>query len=110
MRGKKRHALACSLCVYLPHPPHPFLSHIHTNTRRHSDIHLPVCLCVRLVLPYEEHLRAGGVGANFKIPESPAPPKPRAMRGRKPLPRGRRPGTKSKEKNTSAASPPPVSN
>ncbi|XP_075878516.1 uncharacterized protein LOC142885689 isoform X1 [Nelusetta ayraudi] len=69
-----------------------------TCTRRHYE---------RLVLPYEEHLRAGGGGADFKIPESPAPPKPRAMRGRKPLPRGRRPGTKNKEKSSSAPSPPP---
>lgn len=56
------------------------------------------------MLPYEEHLRAGG--AEFKIPESPMPPKPRGIRGRKPLPRGRKPGPKAKEKKitTPAAS------
>lgn len=63
---------------------------------------------LRLMLPYEEHLREGG--AEFKIPESPLPPKARGMRGRKPLSRGRRPGTKAKEKRiTTAASPPAVS-
>lgn len=58
------------------------------------------------MLPYEEHHRAGG--AEFKIPECPLPPKARGMRGRKPLPRGRRPGAKAKEKRIPAppASPP----
>ncbi|XP_061595142.1 AT-rich interactive domain-containing protein 5B [Cololabis saira] len=58
-----------------------------TCTRRHYE---------RLMLPYEEHLRAGG--AEFKIPDSPLPVKPRAVRGRRPLPRGRKPGPKPKEK------------
>ncbi|XP_042354708.1 AT-rich interactive domain-containing protein 5B [Plectropomus leopardus] len=58
-----------------------------TCTRRHYE---------RLMLPYEEHLRAGG--AEFKIPESPMPPKPRGIRGRKPLQRGRKPGLKAKDK------------
>nr|XP_046266145.1 AT-rich interactive domain-containing protein 5B [Scatophagus argus] len=65
-----------------------------TCTRRHYE---------RLMLPYEEHLRAGG--AEFKIPESPMPPKPRGIRGRKPLPRGRKPGPK--KKITTPAPPPP---
>ncbi|XP_023263426.1 AT-rich interactive domain-containing protein 5B-like [Seriola lalandi dorsalis] len=70
-----------------------------TCTRRHYE---------RLMLPYEEHLRAGG--AEFKIPESPTPPKPRGIRGRKPLPRGRKPGPKAKEKKiTTPALPPPPS-
>lgn len=62
----------------------------------------------RLMLPYEEHLRAGG--AEFKIPESPSLPKARGIRGRKPHPRGRKPGAKAKEKRitTPAASPPAV--
>lgn len=65
-----------------------------------------MCLCVRLrlMLPYEEHLRAGG--AEFKIPESPVPPKPRGIRGRKPLPRGRKPGAKAKEKKITTPAPP----
>ncbi|XP_044077114.1 AT-rich interactive domain-containing protein 5B [Siniperca chuatsi] len=68
-----------------------------TCTRRHYE---------RLMLPYEEHLRAGGV--EFKVPESPMPPKPRGIRGRKPLPRGRKPGPKAKEKKiTAPAAPPP---
>ncbi|XP_069579156.1 AT-rich interactive domain-containing protein 5B isoform X2 [Brachyistius frenatus] len=58
-----------------------------TCTRRHYE---------RLMLPYEEHLRAGG--AEFKIPETPIPPKPRGIRGRKPLQKGRKPGPKTKEK------------
>ncbi|CAF97272.1 unnamed protein product, partial [Tetraodon nigroviridis] len=63
-----------------------------TCTRRHYE---------RLMLPYEEHLRAGA--AEFKIPESPMPPKARGMKGgRKPLPRGRRPGAKAKEKRIGA--------
>lgn len=59
----------------------------------------------RLMLPYEEHLRAGG--AEFKIPESPSLPKARGIRGRKPHPRGRKPGAKAKEKRitTPASSP-----
>lgn len=63
----------------------------------------------RLMLPYEEHLRTGG--AEFKIPECPSPPKARGIRGRKPLPRGRKAGAKAKEKRitTPAASPPAVS-
>ncbi|XP_029704247.1 uncharacterized protein isoform X2 [Takifugu rubripes] len=67
-----------------------------TCTRRHYE---------RLMLPYEEHLRAGG--AEFKIPESPSLPKARGIRGRKPHPRGRKPGAKAKEKRitTPAASP-----
>ncbi|XP_040908438.1 AT-rich interactive domain-containing protein 5B [Toxotes jaculatrix] len=66
-----------------------------TCTRRHYE---------RLMLPYEEHLRAGG--AEFKIPESPSPPKPRGMRGRKPLQRGRKPGPKAKERKIRAPAPP----
>ncbi|KAK2828042.1 hypothetical protein Q5P01_019076 [Channa striata] len=73
-----------------------------TCTRRHYE---------RLMLPYEEHLRAGGGGggAEFKIPESPISPRPRGIRGRKPLPRGRKPGPKAKEKKTAtpASSAPP---
>lgn len=59
------------------------------------------------MLPYEEHLRAGG--AEFKIPESPVPPKPRGIRGRKPLPRGRKPGAKAKEKKMTNSAPLPPS-
>ncbi|XP_008276342.1 AT-rich interactive domain-containing protein 5B [Stegastes partitus] len=72
-----------------------------TCTRRHYE---------RLMLPYEEHLRAGG--AEFKVPESPLPPKPRGIRGRKPLPRGRKPGPRAKVKKvaTSALSSPPIVN
>uniref|UniRef100_A0A3Q2TG47 Zgc:77151 n=1 Tax=Fundulus heteroclitus TaxID=8078 RepID=A0A3Q2TG47_FUNHE len=69
-----------------------------TCTRRHYE---------RLMLPYEEHLRAGG--AEFKIPDIPLPSKPRGIRGRKPLPRGRKPGPKPKEKkmvDLSPAAPP----
>ncbi|XP_054902706.1 AT-rich interactive domain-containing protein 5B [Poeciliopsis prolifica] len=72
-----------------------------TCTRRHYE---------RLMLPYEEHLRAGG-GAEFKIPDVPLPSKPRGIRGRKPLPRGRKPGPKPKERRTgtlSPAAPPPI--
>ncbi|XP_053297911.1 AT-rich interactive domain-containing protein 5B [Pleuronectes platessa] len=65
-----------------------------TCTRRHYE---------RLMLPYEEHLRVGGI--EFKIPESPTPPKPRGIRGRKPLQRGRKPGPKAKEKITTSTSP-----
>ncbi|XP_074528107.1 uncharacterized protein LOC141791487 [Halichoeres trimaculatus] len=65
-----------------------------TCTRRHYE---------RLMLPYEEHLRAGGGGVEFKIPECPLPPKPKGVRGRKPLPRGRKPGPKAKEKKALAA-------
>ncbi|CAK6975422.1 AT-rich interactive domain-containing protein 5B, partial [Scomber scombrus] len=57
-----------------------------TCTRRHYE---------RLMLPYEEHLRAGGT--ELKVPESPLPPKPRGIRGRKPLQRGRKPGPKPKK-------------
>ncbi|XP_030010535.1 AT-rich interactive domain-containing protein 5B [Sphaeramia orbicularis] len=67
-----------------------------TCTRRHYE---------RLMLPYEEHLRAGGT--ELKIPESPLPPKPRGIRGRKPLPRGRKPGPKPKEKKIPLPPPPP---
>ncbi|MEQ2179379.1 hypothetical protein GOODEAATRI_024366, partial [Goodea atripinnis] len=56
-----------------------------------------------LMLPYEEHLRAGG--AEFKIPDVPLPSRPRGIRGRKPLPRGRKPGPKPKEKKVVAPSP-----
>ncbi|KAM4726907.1 AT-rich interactive domain-containing protein 5B [Anableps anableps] len=65
-----------------------------TCTRRHYE---------RLMLPYEEHLRAGG--AEFKIPDVPLPSKPRGIRGRKPLPRGRKPGPKPKDKRMGAVSP-----
>lgn len=62
-------------------------------------------VCVfRLMLPYEEHLRAGG-GAEFKIPDVPLPSKPRGIRGRKPLPRGRKPGPKPKDRRTGTLSP-----
>ncbi|TDH05249.1 hypothetical protein EPR50_G00141610 [Perca flavescens] len=67
-----------------------------TCTRRHYE---------RLMLPYEEHLRAGG--AEFKIPESPMPPKPRGIRGRKPLQRGRKPGPKTKDKKLTTPAAPP---
>uniref|UniRef100_A0A3Q2ZD78 Zgc:77151 n=1 Tax=Kryptolebias marmoratus TaxID=37003 RepID=A0A3Q2ZD78_KRYMA len=67
-----------------------------TCTRRHYE---------RLLLPYEEHLKAGGV--EFKVPESPVPPKPRGIRGRKPLHRGRKPGPKPKEKKVLPAPPAP---
>lgn len=63
-----------------------------TCTRRHYE---------RLMLPYEEHLRAGG--AEFKVPESPPLPKPRVIRGRKPLPRGRKPGPKAKDKKVASS-------
>ncbi|KAF7654075.1 hypothetical protein LDENG_00074880, partial [Lucifuga dentata] len=68
-----------------------------TCTRRHYE---------RLVLPYEEHLRAGG--AELKVPESSASPRPRGIRGRKPLPRGRKPGAKVKEKILTPPPPPPA--
>ncbi|KAM6984042.1 uncharacterized protein LKV04_011874 [Tautogolabrus adspersus] len=67
-----------------------------TCTRRHYE---------RLMLPYEEHLRAAG-GAEFKIPDLPFPLKPRGIRGRKPLQRGRKPGAKAKEKKMTAPAPP----
>ncbi|KAG7515346.1 AT-rich interactive domain-containing protein 5B-like [Solea senegalensis] len=57
-----------------------------TCTRRHYE---------RLILPYEEHLRTGGT--EFKVPETLSPLKPRGIRGRKPLQRGRKPGPKPKE-------------
>ncbi|XP_015239097.1 PREDICTED: AT-rich interactive domain-containing protein 5B-like [Cyprinodon variegatus] len=69
-----------------------------TCTRRHYE---------RLMLPYEEHLRAGG--AEFKIPDIPLPSKPRGIRGRKPLPRGRKPGPKPKEKKLDPLSAAPPS-
>ncbi|XP_030602916.1 AT-rich interactive domain-containing protein 5B isoform X2 [Archocentrus centrarchus] len=62
-----------------------------TCTRRHYE---------RLMLPYEEHLRAGG--AEFKVPETPLATKPRGIRGRKPLPRGKKPGPKPKEKKVTS--------
>ncbi|XP_041657034.1 AT-rich interactive domain-containing protein 5B [Cheilinus undulatus] len=68
-----------------------------TCTRRHYE---------RLLLPYEEHLRAGGGGAEFKIPDLPLPQKPKGIRGRKPLPRGRKPGPKPKEKKIITPTPP----
>ncbi|XP_077361640.1 uncharacterized protein LOC144006591 isoform X2 [Festucalex cinctus] len=58
-----------------------------TCTRRHYE---------RLMLPYEEHLIAGGL--EVQIPECSLPVKPRGIRGRKPLPRGRKPGPKVKAK------------
>ncbi|XP_061558711.1 AT-rich interactive domain-containing protein 5B [Phycodurus eques] len=64
-----------------------------TCTRRHYE---------RLMLPYEEHLIAGGM--EIKIPQCTLPMKPRGIRGRKPLPRGRKPGPKVKAKM--AATPP----
>ncbi|KAG7273796.1 hypothetical protein CRUP_016540, partial [Coryphaenoides rupestris] len=57
-----------------------------TCTRRHYE---------RLMLSYEEHVRARGAG--LKLPESPAPSKLKAVRGKKPLPRGRKSGAKAKE-------------
>lgn len=85
-------------------PPHP--------DRLHQDPKPGTCplkpltvVCVfRLMLPYEEHLRAGG-GAEFKIPDVPLPSKPRGIRGRKPLPRGRKPGPKPKDRRTGTLSP-----
>ncbi|XP_057676774.1 AT-rich interactive domain-containing protein 5B [Corythoichthys intestinalis] len=65
-----------------------------TCTRRHYE---------RLMLPYEEHLIAGG--REFQIPECALPIKPRGIRGRKPLPRGRKPGPKVKAKLVVATSP-----
>ncbi|XP_031606149.2 AT-rich interactive domain-containing protein 5B [Oreochromis aureus] len=69
-----------------------------TCTRRHYE---------RLMLPYEEHLRAGG--ADFKVPESPVAPKPRGIRGRRPHPRGKKPGPRPRERKVTtppaAASP-----
>lgn len=52
------------------------------------------------MLPYEEHLRAGG--AEFKVPETPVATKPRGIRGRKPLSRGKKPGPKPKEKKVAS--------
>lgn len=49
----------------------------------------------------------GAVEAHFKIPNSPVPFKPRGMRGRKPLPRGRRPGGRGRERKIAAAVAPP---
>ncbi|CAL8363473.1 unnamed protein product [Lota lota] len=68
-----------------------------TCTRRHYE---------RLMLGYEEHVRAGGAG--LKLPESPAPTKFKAIRGKKPLPRGRKPGAKAKESADQPAKPPAV--
>ncbi|XP_051903138.1 AT-rich interactive domain-containing protein 5B [Hippocampus zosterae] len=64
-----------------------------TCTRRHYE---------RLMLPYEEHLIAGGM--ELQIPQCHLPVKPRGIRGRKPLPRNRKPGPKVKAKM--AATPP----
>uniref|UniRef100_UPI003AAFE0D3 uncharacterized protein n=1 Tax=Centroberyx gerrardi TaxID=166262 RepID=UPI003AAFE0D3 len=68
-----------------------------TCTRRHYE---------RLMLPYEEHVRAGG--SELKAPEIPSTPKARGIRGRKPLPRGRRPGPRAKEKKIVTPPPPPA--
>ncbi|KAM9333300.1 uncharacterized protein KZ484_018323 isoform 2-T2 [Pholidichthys leucotaenia] len=75
-----------------------------TCTRRHYE---------RLVLPYEEHLRTGEI--EFKVPQIPVPLKPRKIRGRKPLPRGRKPGPKPRERKiiadpvaAAASLPPPT--
>lgn len=75
---------------------HPILPNESGSLRRGFDPFVRL----RLMLPYEEHLRAGG--AEFKIPESPLPPKARGLRGRKPLPRGRRPAAKTKVKRITA--------
>lgn len=56
-----------------------------TCTRRHYE---------RLMLPYERHLGTGG--KLEEIPESSIPRKPKGVRGRKPFPRGRKPGVKPK--------------
>ncbi|KAM4620364.1 uncharacterized protein ACJ7VT_007050 [Polymixia lowei] len=58
---------------------------------------------IELMLPYEEHINAGG--AELKVPECPIAPRTRGIRGRKPMQRGRKPGLKSKERKTVA--PPP---
>lgn len=63
-----------------------------TCTRRHYE---------RLMLPYEEHLRAGGI--EIRIPEFNLPPRPKGMRGRKP---GRKPGPKPKDKKPTTPSAP----
>ncbi|XP_077597345.1 uncharacterized protein LOC144212988 [Stigmatopora nigra] len=67
-----------------------------TCTRRHYE---------RLMLPYEEHLIAGG--SELQIPDCAikCAIKPRGIRGRKPLPRGRKPGPKVKAKLVVATSP-----
>ncbi|KAM8834473.1 uncharacterized protein ACB058_016067 [Synchiropus picturatus] len=56
-----------------------------TCTRRHYE---------RLMLPYERHLGTGG--KLEEIPESSISRKPKGVRGRKPFPRGRKPGSKPK--------------
>lgn len=63
-----------------------------TCTRRHYE---------RLMLPYEEHLREGGI--EIRIPEFNLPSRPKAMRGRKP---GRKPGPKPKDKKPVTPSAP----
>ncbi|XP_049598690.1 AT-rich interactive domain-containing protein 5B [Syngnathus scovelli] len=65
-----------------------------TCTRRHYE---------RLMLPYEEHLIAGGM--ELKIPQCSLAVKPRGIRGRKPLPRGRKPGPKVKAKMADMTAP-----
>ncbi|CAL8401061.1 unnamed protein product [Boreogadus saida] len=68
-----------------------------TCTRRHYE---------RLMLGYEEHVRAGGAG--LKLPESPAPTKFKAVRGKKAQPRGRKPGAKAKPSAYQPAKAPAV--
>ncbi|XP_056450872.1 uncharacterized protein zgc:77151 [Gadus chalcogrammus] len=68
-----------------------------TCTRRHYE---------RLMLGYEEHVRAGGAG--LKLPESPAPTKFKAVRGKKAQPRGRKPGAKAKQSAYQPAKAPAV--
>ncbi|XP_033834734.1 AT-rich interactive domain-containing protein 5B [Periophthalmus magnuspinnatus] len=63
-----------------------------TCTRRHYE---------RLMLPYEEHLKAGGI--HIPIPEFHLPVRPKGMRGRKP---GRKPGPKPKDKKPGTPSGP----
>lgn len=68
-----------------------------TCTRRHYE---------RLLQGYEEHVRAGGPG--LKLPESPAPSKFKAVRGKKAQPRGRKPAAKAIESPDHPAKPPPA--
>lgn len=63
-----------------------------TCTRRHYE---------RLMLPYEEYLRDGGI--EIRIPEFHLPACPKGMRGRKP---GRKPGPKPKDKKIPTPSAP----